>query len=223
MKTLKELVAETLAAIKGQKPVKGIVKFVIKASGKLKSDLNITDQAGVGYFIDNDAVIDPSDATGSPVFLANPDGTPTTTPAPDGDITTADGLVISVSGGMVSAVKQATAMTSQQTAAKIAALEKNNTEILAFQEFMKTSMAALLEALKAKQPEVITANQLEAKLNERMLALKKEISSNHVPQRTKAERKSAEKTGLRALGPLALKMRYPKGIPSDVQKLLDEE
>lgn len=109
-------------------------------------------------------------------------------------------------------------MENKALAAKIAALEKDNAE-------MKSGIAQLLEAFKGSQTSagMVSAAEVDKKVNEAVMALKKEISSTHVPQRTRAERNAKMKASIKNLSPVQLKMRYPHGIPDDVKKMLEED
>jgi ATP-dependent protease ClpP protease subunit len=252
-KTLKEVFASLIGEITGKKPDanKGTEAYKLLAEklkgkpyaaevlalfdmgGKLKAqlknkkgaimaDIAVTDQNGVGYVLDSDTITDLSQVMSSPtpvpIYLANPDGTPSATPAPDGDITTTDGNVITVSGGTVSNVKQSTDMENKALAAKIAALEKDNAE-------MKDGIKQMLEAFKANQTSTgaLSAADVKKEVNDAIMVLKKEIGSNHVPMRTRAERNAKLKASIKNLSPVALKMRYPNGIPDDVKKILEED
>lgn len=218
-KTLAQLFAGAIEKITGQKPVTPVKAQIKNKKGAVMADVQVTDAAGTGYFIDNDTVTDLSQVMSATepcaIYLANPDGTPTTTPAPDGDITTGDGYVITVSKGVITNVKQSSDMENKALTAKLLALENEQKEI-------KVGIEKLISTIETAFKAPVSAEAVTKQINDTVLALKKEIGSNHVPKRTNQERMALVKSGLKGLSPIQLKMRYPNGVPAEVKKLLDE-
>jgi ATP-dependent protease ClpP protease subunit len=198
------------------KGIRNLLHPRIKNVKELEADvkaLNVTDQAGNGYYIDA-ASADPNDVVGSDIVTVDAQGNVTDTPPPAGVITLSDGSTCTVDeNGTVTAYVPGT---GAPMAAQIKALQDNQLEIAKALNAINDKLTTKPKGKKGKEDEEEESEDVEIgavvkALEKEIMALKKNSKTFHVPGAGKGNHTRSEKR----LSPIQLANR---GMLAELRK-----
>lgn len=173
--TADQCVKFRFATAKKQIPILNIIKPMNTKNEKSKAEIpaqqeqknlvvNLAEGAG-SFYVEGDTI-----AEGAPAFLLDEAGEPTAEPLADGDYLLEDGTMVSVSGGIISAVVPAESEPMEEEASVETFTQEQVNEIV------KAEVEKAISALKAESTQAL------AKVNEEILAIKKNTRIGVVPK-----------------------------------------